>query len=534
MTATPRGWRVAVKQGDVLSVHGTYDTRGPPGTRPWRSCPWPRRGGRPAARTPSARTSRCAGVLTHGHLPENDHHGGEPAARTRARRRCPTGRGRTRSTSAASSTARATCRCPTRAATRPSSRPASRSQFVNRDAGTRHLPHDHRLPAAVLRRSTGIAFPLANGSIFDSGELGFGPAAFTPAANRISWSTPATSRPAPTRTSAASTRSCGVRSASRADPWTSASSSRTTTPRPACSPSGPRERGHAGDHAARGRDRRRAVARPDALRRVIARSGPSSRSSARTTRGSRRRSRSCARRTSAASPSSACASAARRSPPRSAARCTGPRRPRSAGSTSSRSTAPRSRPGPWFAWHNDTFTLPPGADAARAQRVLPARVPRRAQHRAAVPPRGHAGDRRGLDPRRPRHAVPRAASTATPSAPRPARTRPTTASPVLRAVRPRSPPPGRTIDGQRPNLGGRTEATGGGRPDEGAMFSRRHAATSWLAAVAALAAPAGAQATPRTRVPRRRRRPGRGQPHPGRPATLCLLNDERAPPVCTR
>ena len=29
-------------------------------------------------------------------------------------------------------------------------------------------------------------------------------------------------------------------------------------------------------------------------------------------------------------------------------------------------------------------------------------------------------------------------------------------------------------------------------------------------------------------MPRRRRRAGRGQPHPGRPATLCLLNDERA------
>ena len=26
MTATPSGWRVGVKKGDVLSVHATYDT----------------------------------------------------------------------------------------------------------------------------------------------------------------------------------------------------------------------------------------------------------------------------------------------------------------------------------------------------------------------------------------------------------------------------------------------------------------------------------------------------------------------------
>ena len=50
-----------------------------------------------------------------------------------------------------------------------------------------------------------------------------------------------------------------------------------------------------GDDAARGRDRRRPVARPDAATARRRRSGPSSRSSARPTRGSRRRWRSCAR-----------------------------------------------------------------------------------------------------------------------------------------------------------------------------------------------------------------------------------------------
>ena len=39
--------------------------------------------------------------------------------------------------------------------------------------------------------TSGIAYPLADGKAqFDSGELGFGPAGFTPAANRNTWQTP--------------------------------------------------------------------------------------------------------------------------------------------------------------------------------------------------------------------------------------------------------------------------------------------------------------------------------------------------------
>jgi plastocyanin len=67
-------------------------------------------------------------------------------------------------------------------------------QFVNRDAGRDvfHTITGCRLPCTA---TTGIAFPLANGPVFDSGELGFGPALFTAAANRDTWSTPATLTP---------------------------------------------------------------------------------------------------------------------------------------------------------------------------------------------------------------------------------------------------------------------------------------------------------------------------------------------------
>ena len=44
---------------------------------------------------------------------------------------------------------------------------------------------------APCNRTTGIAYPIANGSRqFDSAELGYGPAGFTPASNRNTWETP--------------------------------------------------------------------------------------------------------------------------------------------------------------------------------------------------------------------------------------------------------------------------------------------------------------------------------------------------------
>ena len=44
---------------------------------------------------------------------------------------------------------------------------------------------------APCNRTTGIAYPLANGPVdFDSGNLGFGPPGMTAAANRDTWKTP--------------------------------------------------------------------------------------------------------------------------------------------------------------------------------------------------------------------------------------------------------------------------------------------------------------------------------------------------------
>ncbi len=62
--------------------------------------------------------------------------------------------------------------------------------FVNRDPA-REIFHTVTACRAPCNRTTGIAYPLADGKVdFDSGELGVGPQGFTPAANRITWKTP--------------------------------------------------------------------------------------------------------------------------------------------------------------------------------------------------------------------------------------------------------------------------------------------------------------------------------------------------------
>ena len=84
MTATPPDWRVAVKKGDVLSVSGTYDSRAASWYESMAIMPVAMtRAGR--RRRPVRRNVGGQGVLTHGHLPENDNHGGAPRPLTRRR-----------------------------------------------------------------------------------------------------------------------------------------------------------------------------------------------------------------------------------------------------------------------------------------------------------------------------------------------------------------------------------------------------------------------------------------------------------------
>jgi plastocyanin len=197
MTATKPGWRPALKAGDELRTKVTYDTS----RASWYESMgimvlWYANGKRPEAVDPFSGGVDTTGLLTHGHLPENNNHGGGssplPDARTLPdgflaknvgienffyRRGDLTGSGK---------------------AGRPPVVTAGQSiTFKNWDA-TSDIPYSkqafHTITAcrAPCNRSTGIAYPIADGRAgFDSKQLGFG----SPAANTDSWSTPSNLTP---------------------------------------------------------------------------------------------------------------------------------------------------------------------------------------------------------------------------------------------------------------------------------------------------------------------------------------------------
>jgi len=191
MTVTPADWRVQVREGDVLSVSGTYDTRKASWYESMAIMPTMFDPGGTGA-DPFTADVDVEGEVTHGHLPENDGHGGSrmtglPDPRELLSRPMPA-RGKVAiqgfvyGQGDLSSTGRRG---------RPAQVRAGRGlRFVNRDA-KRTIYHTITACRAPCNRSTGIAYPLADGKVdFDSGELGFGPEGFTAAANRATWTTP--------------------------------------------------------------------------------------------------------------------------------------------------------------------------------------------------------------------------------------------------------------------------------------------------------------------------------------------------------
>ena len=192
MTTPAAGWRVLVRKGDVLSITSTYDAS--------RASWYEAMGivalqmtGRPAGGVdPFIHDTAEAGVLNHGHLPENDHHGGGGAILPDA-------------TSAANGPLTDIGTVPIdnftygqgdltlagRRGNPPTIHQGQSLTFVNDDAiGRRPTWHTITSCRAPCNAQTGIAYPLAGGAVdFDSGELGLGG---PPTADRISWSTPPT------------------------------------------------------------------------------------------------------------------------------------------------------------------------------------------------------------------------------------------------------------------------------------------------------------------------------------------------------
>jgi plastocyanin len=191
LTASKPSWRVAVKAGDVLGIHTTYDAR---------QSSWYENMGivllfaAPHEATgpdPFATAVDPTGELTHGHLAENDHHGGTSVVYPDPR---------------AAKAGKATKVVQIKdfqfvpgdlgrlfdGGTIPTVAPGQSLGFVNRDDPNVEW-HSITTCRTPCNRQTGISYPLANGlsgTQFDSGQLGFGPRGASPAANRLTWQTP--------------------------------------------------------------------------------------------------------------------------------------------------------------------------------------------------------------------------------------------------------------------------------------------------------------------------------------------------------
>jgi hypothetical protein len=198
MTFTKPGWRAAVHKGDTLSVSTTYDT-----TRAsWYEVMgiidplWYTSDPSVKGIDPFARKLDWHGVVTHGHLPENDNHGGGGKAAFADIL------GSLKGTSVPAVNIKQFVYAQGNLGgagdrTRPPTVKQGNSlTFRNLDSPRGQNPafaiyHTITGCKSPCNQPTGIAYPLANGSAtFDSGELGYGPPGATAAANRIEWQTP--------------------------------------------------------------------------------------------------------------------------------------------------------------------------------------------------------------------------------------------------------------------------------------------------------------------------------------------------------
>jgi hypothetical protein len=186
MTATRPSWKVKIRKGDVLSTTATYDTK--------RAAWWESMGimlvfmadGGPG-RNPFKHRVDYPGRVTHGHLPENDNHGGKPT-RLPDPRRLPDGPVNPGTIDI--SDFRYTVGdlsfggLPGRP---PVVRAGQSLTFRNIDDPQR-IYHSLSSCKAPCNRSTGVAYPIANGPVqFESGTLG---SAAPPATGKLEFRTP--------------------------------------------------------------------------------------------------------------------------------------------------------------------------------------------------------------------------------------------------------------------------------------------------------------------------------------------------------
>ena len=192
MTATRKDWRVKLRKGDVLSTSATYDTS--------RGSWWESMGimiaymanGGPGD-NPFKKRVNLPGKPTHGHLPENDNHGGGPTSLPdpRALPDGPENPGFVDLVDFRYQLGDLSLGDPAR--NPPVIRAGQALTF--RDAGDNARGAYHSITSCKppCNRSTGIAYPIADGAVqFESGTLG---TASPPATGALQWQTPSNLSP---------------------------------------------------------------------------------------------------------------------------------------------------------------------------------------------------------------------------------------------------------------------------------------------------------------------------------------------------
>jgi plastocyanin len=198
MTATKPNWRPILQPGDVVNVAATYDVS----HASWYETMgimvvFYADGTRPEGKDPFTQGVDATGLLTHGHLPENNNHGGSklsglpdptsmlagPPTQTVNIQDFIYGRGDLGLTG--------------RNGRPPVVKRGQSINFVNLDDSSPQTSlrdakyHTITACKSPCNRTTGIAYPTANARYqFDSAELGYGPSYATAASNRHTWKTP--------------------------------------------------------------------------------------------------------------------------------------------------------------------------------------------------------------------------------------------------------------------------------------------------------------------------------------------------------
>ena len=171
MTATRRDWRVKIRKGDTLWTNATYDTK--------RAAWWESMGimvaymaeGGPG-KNPFRRRVNFPGRPTHGHLPENDNHGGRPTGLPDPRK-LPDGASPTGPVDILDfKYTLGDLSLSGQSGLPPVVQRGQPLTFRNADDG-RKIYHSITSCKAPCNRSTGIAYPIADGQVqFESDTLG--------------------------------------------------------------------------------------------------------------------------------------------------------------------------------------------------------------------------------------------------------------------------------------------------------------------------------------------------------------------------